>query len=159
MLFRSGGILADAAPAVLRELDDVGRLLGRSFQLVDDLLGVFAPEEVTGKSNLSDLREGKRTPLMEHARTEPVWAVVVQHLGRPDLDHGTAADLRQALARSAAPETVRRAAWVDLVEVVARTRRGSLPPTMAEVVLRLSDQVGAALADAARYVEIGRAHV
>ena len=88
---RAGALLAGADAATLAELDEHGRLLGRAFQQVDDLLGVFAPESETGKSNVSDLREGKRTPLILHAAALPVWADLVAHLGRADLDDLTAA--------------------------------------------------------------------
>lgn len=39
--------------------------LGLLFQLRDDFLGVFGEEDLTGKSNLNDLREGKKTILWQ----------------------------------------------------------------------------------------------
>ena len=50
-----------------RPLGAVGSALGVAFQLADDELGVFGDPEVTGKSVLSDLREGKRTELLRRA--------------------------------------------------------------------------------------------
>lgn len=41
--------------------------LGVAFQLVDDIIGVFGDEKVTGKSNTSDIIEGKQTYLIEQA--------------------------------------------------------------------------------------------
>ena len=153
---RAGAVLARAPRAVLEELDGLGRLLGRAFQLVDDLLGVFAPEAETGKSNLSDLREGKRTPLILHARTMPVWAELVDHLGRPDLDQATAAHLRRALARSVAPAMVQDAVRADLGQISARLADGALPPGAAAVVSSVAAQIGAALDDVARHIEEAR---
>ncbi|WP_182112350.1 MULTISPECIES: polyprenyl synthetase family protein [unclassified Actinotalea] len=153
---RAGAIVAGASTAVQEELDDVGRLLGRAFQLVDDLLGVFAPESETGKSNLSDLREGKRTPLMIHARELPVWADLADHVGRPDLDQVTAARLRRALARSVAPAMVADAVSADLALVAARSSDGSLPAGAGHVVAAVAAQVERALRDVGRHVEEAR---
>ena len=41
-----------------------GDAVGVAFQLRDDVLGVFGDPESTGKGDLDDLREGKRTVLM-----------------------------------------------------------------------------------------------
>ena len=153
---RAGAVLAGAGAEVLEELDDLGRLLGRAFQLVDDLLGVFAPEQETGKSNLSDLREGKRTPLLLHASTMPVWADLADHVGRQDLDEATAAVLRRALAGSVAPTMVREAVQADLAQVRQRLTDGRLPPRLAAVVSSVADQVGAALGDVTQHIEAAR---
>jgi geranylgeranyl diphosphate synthase type I len=40
---------------------------GRAFQITDDILGVFGKDDVTGKSAIDDIREGKRTLLTEYA--------------------------------------------------------------------------------------------
>lgn len=155
---RAGAILAGADDAVLTELDHLGRLLGRAFQLVDDLLGVFAPEAETGKSNLSDLREGKRTPLILHARTMPVWAELADHIGRPDLDQATAARLRRVLARSVAPTMVQDAARADLRRVLDRLAEGAVPAGAATVVASVEAQITRALDDVARHIEEARCH-
>lgn len=39
---------------------------GRAFQITDDIIGVFGMDKKTGKSNMDDIREGKRTLLTEH---------------------------------------------------------------------------------------------
>lgn len=153
---RAGAVVAGAGAEVEACLDDAGRLLGRAFQLVDDLLGVFAPEAETGKSNLSDLREGKRTPLILHARTMPVWAELADHVGRPDLDQATAARLRRALARSVAPAMVAEAVRTDLATVEARMADGVLPAAACAVVVSVARQIGRALADVERHVEEAR---
>lgn len=41
--------------------------IGLAFQIKDDILGMFGKDEITGKSNLDDLREGKVTLLMVRA--------------------------------------------------------------------------------------------
>lgn len=60
-----GGMLAGANDNVQQALSQIGSGLGIAFQLADDLLGVFGTESVTGKSVIGDLREGKRTYLLQ----------------------------------------------------------------------------------------------
>jgi len=153
---QAGAILAGASRDVVAELDDHGRLLGRAFQLVDDLLGVFAPESETGKSNISDLREGKRTPLILHASEMAVWDELAEHLGRPDLDEQTAARMRRALARSVAPALVQQAVRAEIDEVSRRLDAGVLPSGLVAVVDAVRRQIEQALADVGRHVEEAR---
>lgn len=40
--------------------------MGIAFQIKDDMLGIFESAENTGKSDLSDLQEGKKTIITEH---------------------------------------------------------------------------------------------
>ena len=60
-----GGMLAGASDDVQQLLRLIGQGLGIAFQLADDLLGVFGTESVTGKTVIGDLREGKRTYLLQ----------------------------------------------------------------------------------------------
>jgi geranylgeranyl diphosphate synthase type II len=96
---QAGAALADAAPEVVARLGAAGRLLGLAFQLHDDLLGVFGDPATTGKSTVSDLREGKQTPLIAHARTTDVWPRLEQLLGR-ELSEGEAEEARSLLQES-----------------------------------------------------------
>lgn len=62
-----GSILAGCHDeTVLKGIDDYGLALGWAFQIQDDILGMYGTEDETGKSNISDLREGKPTLLMVH---------------------------------------------------------------------------------------------
>ena len=56
--------LAGAAPAQINALRRYGELVGRAFQIKDDLLDMFASEKEIGKTPLTDLREGKKTLLI-----------------------------------------------------------------------------------------------
>lgn len=60
-----GGVLAGAVPSAITTLREVGRALGIAFQFSDDLLGTFGTESQTGKTTLGDIREGKRTYLLQ----------------------------------------------------------------------------------------------
>jgi geranylgeranyl diphosphate synthase, type II len=65
----TGATLAGASENQLTILRSFALSLGIAFQLVDDILGVFGVEETTGKSTSSDIREGKRTYMIEQAVT------------------------------------------------------------------------------------------
>ena len=86
-----GAALADpgSASAVEPALRTYGDALGIAFQLRDDVLGLYGDPEATGKSDLDDLREGKRTLLVLRAlrlATDSQAGVLREALGNPDLD-------------------------------------------------------------------------
>lgn len=47
-----------------KKMSEITESIGLIFQLTDDILGVFGDEGKTGKSNISDIVEGKKTLLM-----------------------------------------------------------------------------------------------
>lgn len=62
-----GATLAGASESDLAKLFDYGIYVGRAFQIRDDIIEMFNEEKETGKSNLSDLREAKKTLLIWYA--------------------------------------------------------------------------------------------
>lgn len=60
-----GAQLAGASEPAISALRAYGEKLGVAFQMQDDLLGIYGDSEETGKSNTSDIREGKQTHLIE----------------------------------------------------------------------------------------------
>lgn len=62
-----GAWLACEDDSIIQSYTDYGLPLGEAFQLRDDLLGVFGDPQETGKPAGDDLREGKRTVLIELA--------------------------------------------------------------------------------------------
>ena len=61
----TGAILAQAPEHDINTLKELSLIIGVGYQLRDDILGTFGNESVTGKSASSDIREGKRTYLIE----------------------------------------------------------------------------------------------
>lgn len=62
-----GAILSESASdEEIQLLSDFGDAVGISFQIRDDILGMFGEEAKLGKSNLSDMCEGKKTVLVSH---------------------------------------------------------------------------------------------
>lgn len=60
----SGALLVGASDEAIAQIETLGRHLGVAYQIQDDILGLFGDEKITGKSTLSDLREGKHTFLI-----------------------------------------------------------------------------------------------
>ncbi len=63
----TGAILAGTNSSEINKLNDYGKYLGRAFQIKDDILGIFAEQKKTGKSQISDLQEAKKTLLIFYA--------------------------------------------------------------------------------------------
>ncbi len=64
---RFGALLGGADKKLLDFISEFAIPVGIAFQLKDDLLGIFANSKDIGKSNLSDIREGKNTLLIKYA--------------------------------------------------------------------------------------------
>lgn len=102
----AAALLAGSADTMLDSLKEIGLSLGISFQLVDDLLGMFAPSSITGKDSVSDLREGKTTLLALEAKNLPVWHQIEPYFGRANLSENEALKVQKLLAQSDAPARV-----------------------------------------------------
>lgn len=58
--FELGGLAAGAPASVRGGLAELGRRLGRAFQIADDVLGVWGADDATGKPTGSDIKRCKR---------------------------------------------------------------------------------------------------
>lgn len=86
----TGASLAGAESDQLSDLRDFAIALGVAFQFTDDILGVFGDEKKTGKSNISDITEGKRTFMVEKAFklfSTADRAVFMKAFGNADASH------------------------------------------------------------------------
>ena len=100
-----GAALAGGSAALTQTYTAYGLPLGEAFQLRDDVLGVFGDPAETGKPAGDDLREGKRTVLIETAlqMAAPVDAALLrQHLGDAHLDEAGINALREVIGSSGA---------------------------------------------------------
>ena len=59
-----GANYANVDEKILKELSIYGINLGIIFQIIDDILGTFGDEKITGKPTDGDIREGKKTCLL-----------------------------------------------------------------------------------------------
>lgn len=134
---QAGALLAEAPDELVAALGQVGRLLGIGFQLVDDIVGVFGDERVTGKSTLTDLREGKHTPLVAHARSTAAWSELAGLIGDPDLDRSGADRARALLVDCGSHDFVADLA-LDYVETaLGLAREHRLPEPLLDGLDRL----------------------
>jgi geranylgeranyl diphosphate synthase, type II len=138
---QAGAVLAGAAPEIVSALGSAGLALGVAYQVADDLLGTFGDPAVTGKSVVSDAREGKQTVLATLARTNGGLALPIP-ASTPDDE--IAARWRAAIERSGA-----RAAAIELaaaraeearghLEAVPEPLRAALAPLLADLVDRVA---------------------
>ncbi len=65
-----GAILGKGSSKQIEAFRKYGKLLGRAFQVIDDILGTFGEEKRTGKPVGSDIRQGKKTLLLLYALSQ-----------------------------------------------------------------------------------------
>ncbi|MCU1418312.1 MAG: polyprenyl synthetase family protein [Schumannella sp.] len=141
-----GASLASGSLAQVAALREFGLPLGVAFQLRDDLLGVFGDPAVTGKPAGDDLREGKRTVLVNLARQKlpgSASRLVDELLGDPALDAEQILMLQTAIRDSGAVDQIERiiarnveVATAALAEApIARSARDELT-ALADTVTR-----------------------
>ena len=61
----AGAYCAGQSAKTIDQLNSIAIDIGVAYQIQDDILGVFGSESKTGKSTIGDLREGKKTLLIE----------------------------------------------------------------------------------------------
>lgn len=127
---KAGALLAGADADTLGTLGEFGRLVGIAFQLRDDLLGVFGDADVTGKSVLNDLRNGKETPLIAHARSTAHWPGIEDAIGEPGLSDADVLTLRDALEECGARAFVDALITDHVTRAVDLIESSALPPTL-----------------------------
>lgn len=104
-----GASIAGAPPELIEWYSAFAEPVGEAFQLRDDLLGVFGNPEHTGKPNLDDLREGKRTVLIALAKQAANWQqarVIAELYGHSELDERQSEELRDIITATGARESV-----------------------------------------------------
>ncbi|NLE75991.1 MAG: polyprenyl synthetase family protein [Chloroflexi bacterium] len=99
-----GALLADQGVEMIAACRRFGEDVGMAFQIVDDILGTWGDEAVTGKSTSSDIRERKKTYMvalaLERLTREPgspaaaLAGRLAQLYGQPILSE---AEIREAL--------------------------------------------------------------
>ncbi|HLZ73009.1 MAG TPA: polyprenyl synthetase family protein [Dehalococcoidia bacterium] len=141
-----GAVLAERPGGTVALFERFGRLLGRSYQIQDDVLGVWGIEAVTGKPSGDDIRSKKKaypiTRALEAAQAED-RLLLAELYAQPELDEASVAAVlaiferngirrdAEAAARRAAAEAI---ALLDRIELrePARTELRRLTEFVAE---------------------------
>lgn len=98
----------------LQAFIDYGLAFGWAFQIQDDILGIFAEDEETGKDSLGDLREGKNTLLMVHLSkngTPSDKSFLKKVLGNPKATSKDLRKVREMLTRVGSLEYAKKTGW------------------------------------------------
>ncbi len=139
-----GALLAGGDAAQLDALAGYGLPVGVAFQMRDDLLGVFGDPAVTGKPAGDDLREGKRTVLIEIARqrlSPGVRTMLDELLGDRELDDRQIAILQDAIQRSEAPQRLEALIDRAVGKALESLHEGELSRSAVLELERLADTV------------------
>ena len=137
---QAGAILAGAPPRALDPLGRFGRLVGVAFQLVDDVLGVFGDPTLTGKSALSDLREGKLTALIAYARTTDAWPAIAPLIGTGRTTEEEAELVRAHLRACGAVQAVDELAYDHIRRAIDVLDSVDVPPALRETLTGLTER-------------------
>jgi geranylgeranyl diphosphate synthase type I len=138
---RLGAIAAGETSArVVGSLDRAGLAFGIAYQLADDDLGLFGAAAVTGKSVLSDVRQGTRTEhvRLAYASAGPAdRAALDRVLGMPSATDRDADVVREIVLRTGARDAVTRTIDEHVARGI-RTAESDLPAPLATYLTRMA---------------------
>ena len=139
----TGAMLAQAPENDINILKELSVVIGIGYQLRDDLMGVFGNPENTGKSNSSDIREGKRTYLIEkfeqlatHEQSEEFFAIFRRN-GATDEELAKA---RELLTKTGARDAVENLIEEKRINSIEKVNNLSLSDDAKKIYLDLIDQ-------------------
>jgi geranylgeranyl diphosphate synthase type I len=134
-------ILLGADQETTDSLEAYGRSIGRAFQIHDDVLDLTTPSETLGKQRGSDLIEGKRTVITQHAKAN---GVEVDELVTGDTpDSVTEAEIEDAVGELEAVGSIAYAR--DLAEDLVAEGLDELEAIPDTEAKRRLEQIGAYL--------------
>ncbi|MGA1847900.1 MAG: polyprenyl synthetase family protein [Thermoplasmatota archaeon] len=128
---RIGALLHGATEEQLSALSGYAVPVGIAFQLIDDILGFFGDPKRGGPSDLSDLKEGKRTLLIIKAleRADPDQKErLVRSLGNEDLTVEEAEWIRSLIGETGSERYSREIALEKTAEGISSLENGDLDP-------------------------------
>ena len=137
-----GAALAGSPPKTFAALSRYALPIGAAFQIQDDILGVFGDEAEIGKSNDSDIREGKLTLLKIEAlkRAGPAdKKTLLRVLGNPKAKKSEVATVRDIFVQTGAYQYAKMRSFA-LAHRAKNSLAGSvLPPRPAALLSSFAD--------------------
>lgn len=145
---QAGATLAGASNDEIAKLAELGRELGLDYQLSDDLLGVLGDESQTGKSASSDLREGKRTLLLQltvlsSADTDDLLDIISKGENMTDSDIVT---IKEAMKTSGAVNKVHKIVHEHTAKAQGTIRDLQISPDYKNELRNLAQKLESRLA-------------
>ena len=145
-----GPMLCGAYSAGLSEdicdlLESIGEHLGIGFQIQDDILGIYGDQTKTGKSTDTDIREGKRTLLIqEHLKRidDEKRQRFEAHFGNESASDTQIAQLKHDIEASGAKQIVSKraeteiATALELIEQLPEPQRSGIRQLASQLVGR-----------------------
>lgn len=118
---------------------------GIAYQIQDDILGVFGDEASTGKSTLTDLREGKQTLLISYyqAAMDEADHDLFRYFGDEQATDEVLAQIKHAIRTSGALDKAKETAaayFSDASEQLAQLEAGSRREALTELLERLKQR-------------------
>ena len=108
-----GSTLANVTPEIQKVLKEYGSVVGTAFQIYDDILGLFGDPKETGKSAANDVKEGKKTLLLQRAHrasTVEDKTFLEYASGNHDLSEDEIERVRNIVRKTGALEDVKKEA-------------------------------------------------
>lgn len=143
----TGAQLAAAPAEDVRHLQDFARHAGIAFQLTDDVLGVFGNDAETGKSNTSDLEEGKMTLMLQqalHRADDADRAFILENCGQGAIGDETAERIRDIIRSSGAKDHTEQLAAEEIATALDALHDVNLNRTaydrLSEIVTSMVDR-------------------
>jgi geranylgeranyl diphosphate synthase type II len=139
----TGAILAQAPEKDINTLKELSIVLGIGYQLRDDLLGTFGDANATGKSNTTDIREGKRTYLIdafEQVATSEQSQTFFAHFHQPDASDDELTTLKNLLVETGARSAVEQLIEEKRVHALEKVQSLSLPDDAKKIYQDLIKQ-------------------
>jgi geranylgeranyl diphosphate synthase, type II len=138
-----GAVIGGGSPQHVKTLRQYGELIGRAFQIQDDLLDVVADEKTFGKTIGGDIVEGKKTFLLLKAlecaegKDRQMLQSVIRHSGT---DGSNVGRVREIYHRTGALTVAKTTIERDITKAVSLLEK--LPNTAARTMLYwLSDML------------------
>jgi geranylgeranyl diphosphate synthase type I len=137
-----GAILAGTDEDTLGKIQEFGDNLGIAFQIQDDILGVFGEEDVIGKSNTSDIEEGKITLLFLHAlqnSSEEQKKVLSDNYGKGHINAEQLSQIRQIMIETGSHDYSKKLAAEYIQKSIALIPEVTADPKYQNILTEMSE--------------------
>jgi len=126
------------------DFGDYGNLLGIAFQIKDDLLGIFGDTAQTGKSNSSDIKEGKFTyPLvhtLENCDQEFEREIILKSLGKKNMEESELVEVKRIIKETSLDEMNKIIS--DNIKKAKEGLSSSLKSDGCDVLIQIAGKIG-----------------